>query len=341
MTNASQSESFTEQVGSVMFVTFMTFVSVAGALTNFVVIFSIFLDQNLRTRTNYVVFSLAVSDFFVATVAIPLRLLEELNTSKNTTVPCNVVLALTIVFDGVSRLNIVLISIDRFVAVRFPFSYTIKYTSRKFVLIAIAVCWTMMWTFSICILNGVGLRSKDGENVEELSREKSKICLLSSTLSEAAVMTFTIGFCTVPMLVVVPIYFYLVKKSHWHMKKIQDLHRGVEANFNSDGSDFNARKQRQELALRQGKRTKMVAVLVCLFLFLVAPITIIDVIETLGNKFVPSYLSKSAVCLIYLSTVVNMFVYAAFNREFRDAFLRIFTAFQKQFLRLKIGENRR
>lgn len=340
MTNASQSESFTEQVGSAIFVTFMAFVSVAGALTNFVVILSIFLDQNLRTRTNYVVFSLAVSDFFVATVAIPLRLLEELNTSKNTTVPCNVVLALTIVFDGVSRLNIVLISIDRFVGVRFPFSYA-KYTSRKIVLIAIAVCWTTMWTFSICILSGVGLRSKDGENVEEFSTEKSKICLLSSTLSEAAVMTFTIGFCTVPMLVVAPINFYLVKKSHWHMKKIQDLHRGVEANFNSYGSDFNARKQRQELALRQGKRAKMVAVLVCLFLVFVAPITIIDVIETLGSKSVPSYLSKSAVCLIYLNTVVNMFVYAAFNREFRDAFLRIFTTCRKQFSRLKIGENRR
>ena len=64
----------------------------------------------------------------------------------------------------------------------------------------------------------------------------------------------------------------------------------------------------------------MVAVLVCLFLILVAPITTIDVIETLGNLSVPPYLSKTAVCLIYLNTAVNVFVYATFNGAFREAF---------------------
>ena len=68
----------------------------------------------------------------------------------------------------------------------------------------------------------------------------------------------------------------------------------------------------------------MVAVLVGLFLILVAPITIIDLIETVGKVSVSPHLSTTAVCMIYLNAALNMFVYAAFNTAFREAFHRIF-----------------
>ena len=315
--------------GKIAFVTFMVFISVIGALANFTVILSIFANRNLRTKTNYVVLSLAVSDFFVSTVAIPLRLLEELSSSKSTLVPCNVVLAFTIWFDGVSRLSIVLMSLDRFMAVKYPFSYD-NYASKRAISIAIVVFWTTMGTFAICLLSGLGVRNEEeAENVEAdfISRKRSHICFLSSTLSEAAVVTFTIGFCSVPVLIVVPISCYLVQTSYWHIRKIQDLHESVQANYNLGQTDMNTRNQSQELVLRHRKRAKMVAVLVCVFVVLVAPITIIDVIETFADLSVPSYLSKSAVCLIYLNTAANMFVYAALNREFRDAFYRILKVF--------------
>ena len=328
MKNATHEEAFTTLTGRMAFVTFMVFISITGALANVMVIFSIFFNHSLRTKTNYVVFSLAVSDFFVATIAIPLRLLPELTTSTTMLVPCNVVLAFTILFDGASRLNIVLISLDRFIAVRFPFFYE-THASKRAVLIAITGFWTILGVFATFLLSGVGLRAKE-EHAEDLTSNASNICLLSTTLSEAAVMTFTIGFCSIPILVIVPINYYLVKKSYWHIKKIHDLLESVEANSNLERSD-NMRKRSQELALRHRNRAKMVAVLVCLFLILVAPITIIDVTETLGNLSVPSYLSKPAVCLIYLNTAVNVFVYAAFNGAFREAFKRMFVRL-KEFL---------
>lgn len=176
-------------------------------------------------------------------------------------------------------------------------------------------------------LSGVGLRVNE-EHTEDSTSNASNICFLSTTLSEVAVMTFTIGFCSIPIIMIVPINYYLVKKSNWHIKKIHDLLKSVEVNSNLERSD-NMRKRSQELALRQRNRAKMVAVLVCLFLILVAPITIIDVIETLGNLAVPSYLSKTAVCLIYFNTAVNVFVYAAFNGAFREAFKRMFVRFKE------------
>lgn len=320
MKNSSQGEILTLQAGRTAFVTFMAFISVAGALANAMVVLSVFINQNLRTKTNWIVLSLAVADFLVATVAIPLRLLEGINTSSTVLVSCNVVLAFSILFDGVSRLNIVLISFDRFMGVRFPFLYD-KHASKSVILILIAGFWIVMGVFAICLISGVGLR--DGKD-DFKEGNASKICLLSSTLSKAAVMAFTMGCCLFPLLIVIPVNCYLVKKSHWHAKKIQDIHKGLHANYSQDEIETNSRKQSKDVVIRQRKKAKMVVVLVCLFVVLVAPITIIDVTETLGNLKVSPYLSQTAVAMIHLNTAVNVFVYAAFSKAFREAFLRIF-----------------
>ena len=316
MGNGTNGENlFVAQAGRITFLTFMACISVTGAFTNAMVIFSIFANRNLRTNTNYIVFNLAISDFFVATVAIPLRLLGDLNGSKASLVSCKVVIALTVLFDGLSRLNIVLLTFERFVAVRFPFWYE-RHASKTTVLVANAVCWTLVGIFAISLLSGIGIRKK----TSELTRETSTICLLSTTLSKTAVMIFTIAFCSVPILIVVPVNCYLIKVSYRQMRTMHDLHMSVEAN--SDRS--NSTREQRDFAAAQRKIAKMVAVLVCLFVILVAPITIIDLVETLGKVSVQSYLSETAVCMIYLNAALNMFVYAAFNKVFREAFRRIF-----------------
>ena len=314
MSNESQGNaSFVDQGGTAVFIAFMACISLTGALTNAIVIFSIFTNHNLRTRTNYIVFSLAVSDFFVASVAIPLRLLGDL-------VSCNVVVALTILFDGLSRLNIMLLTFERFIAVRFPYWHE-RNASKRTILIAVAVSWAVMATFAISLISGVGIRHEKDENNEELAAKSSTICLLSTTLSQAAVLTFTIAFCLIPILVVVPANCYLIKVSYRQMRTIHNLNMSVEANSVDQSNDTRAKR---DFTLAQKKLVKMVAVLVCLFLILVAPITVIDLIETVGKVSVSSYLSTTAVCMIYLNVALNMFVYAAFNTAFREAFHRIF-----------------
>ena len=193
-------------------------------------------------------------------------------------------------------------------------------TKRAAVINAIVSCWASMGIFSTTLLNGVGIQEKhDARNVE-LARDTSTICILSTTLSEAAVIIFTIVFCSLPMLIVVPVNCYLIKVSYRKMKKIHDLHVSVEANLDEQQST----PEQSDFSVKQRKIVRMVDVLVCLFVLLVAPITIIDLIETLGKVVVPCYLSKIAVCMIYLNAAVNMFVFAAFNKIFREAFRGIF-----------------
>ena len=94
----------------------------------------------------------------------------------------------------------------------------------------------------------------------------------------------------------------------------------VQANLDQS----NDTRVQRDFTVPQKKLVKMVAALVCMFVVLVAPITIIDLIETLGKVSVSPYVSITAVCMTYVNTALNMFVYAVFNTAFREAFYRIF-----------------
>ena len=147
-----------------------------------------------------------------------------------------------------------------------------------------------MGTFAISLMSGAGIRHEKDENNEELVQKSSTI--LSTTLSEAAVIIFTIPFCLIPILVVVPVNCYLIKVSYRQMRTIRDLRASVEVNLDQSHGP----QVQREFTVAQKKIVKMVAVLVGLFLILVAPITIIDLIETLGKVSVSPHLSTTAEC---------------------------------------------
>jgi len=78
----------------------------------------------------------------------------------------------------------------------------------------------------------------------------------------------------------------------------------------------------------------MVITLVGLFVILVLPITIIDLMGVFGVSDVPPLVAKIAVCMIYTNATINVFVYAGFNGEFRRTFREIFRAVKARVVRL-------
>ena len=78
----------------------------------------------------------------------------------------------------------------------------------------------------------------------------------------------------------------------------------------------------------------MVITLVGLFIILVLPITIIDLMGASEVSSVPPLVAKIAVCMIYTNATINVFVYAGFNGEFRRTFCEIFRCVRAQVVRL-------
>ena len=78
----------------------------------------------------------------------------------------------------------------------------------------------------------------------------------------------------------------------------------------------------------------MIITLVGLFIILVLPNTVIDLIGAFGESHVPPLIAKIAVCMIYTNATINLFVYAGFNGEFRRTFCEIFRSVKAQVVRL-------
>ena len=78
----------------------------------------------------------------------------------------------------------------------------------------------------------------------------------------------------------------------------------------------------------------MVVVLVGLFIVLVLPITLIDLLGAFEQSSVPPIVAKIAVCMIYTNATINVFVYAGFNGEFRRTFGQIIQAGRARFASL-------
>lgn len=326
---------------TVVTATFMMLVSVVGTVGNLLVILAILYKRRLRTIPNYFLFDLAVSDLLNVSLAVPLRLVEGFQPGS---IPCRAVIAVTVLFDGLSRINVIFISIDRFIAVKFPFAYNV-YMTQITVAVLITSGWIVMTAFAILPLWGVGSAST------EILRHNQGLCFFSTNLSKAYLLVFLIVFCLLPLILVTPINCFLLKASYRQMRVIRDQHLNLESTIaGTNILEFSVsnvsvagyqprnsvRQQNQPTAflLRQRKVVRMVIVLVGLFIVLVFPITLIDLLGAFGQSSVPPIVAKIAVCMIYTNATINVFVYAGFNGEFRRTFGQILQAGRAQFASL-------
>ena len=322
---------------------YMFLVSVVGSAGNVLVILAIVYKRRLRTIPNYFLFNLAVCDLLNCSLAIPLRLLEGFQPGS---IPCSVVIALTVLFDGLSRLNIIFISIDRFIAIKYPLGYSL-YMTQKSATALMTSGWLIVVVFSILPVMGVG-----SAPTEILSNNQG-LCFFSTNLSKAYLLVFLIALCLLPLILATLINFFLLKTSRRQMRVIHDqqasiciesgiveisaTNTNVTFSFDSEAaSSLEVRHyKRKILALRQRKVVKMVIILVGLFIILVLPITLIDLVSAfVAESGVPSFVAKIAVCMIYTNATVNVFVYAGFIGEFRRAFSQLIRAGRAWFVSL-------
>ena len=95
----------------------------------------------LRTVTNYYVISLAVADLLVGLVGIPSAISTSVGLPRDFHA-CLLMTSLLMLLCTGSIFSLVAVTLDRFWAIMYPFSYTTTMTTRK-ALAVIAACWTL------------------------------------------------------------------------------------------------------------------------------------------------------------------------------------------------------
>uniref|UniRef100_A0A3Q1JQ38 G-protein coupled receptors family 1 profile domain-containing protein n=1 Tax=Anabas testudineus TaxID=64144 RepID=A0A3Q1JQ38_ANATE len=136
---------------SMIIYTLLSSISLFTVFLNLLVIISLSHFRQLHTPTNLILLSLAVSDFLVGLIVMPFQILFTEPCwllGDLVCVLCNVVPFITVCASVVSM---VLISVDRYVAICDPLNYPSKVT-RKRVRICVLLCWISCTFYSFMIL---------------------------------------------------------------------------------------------------------------------------------------------------------------------------------------------
>uniref|UniRef100_A0A673LAJ5 G-protein coupled receptors family 1 profile domain-containing protein n=1 Tax=Sinocyclocheilus rhinocerous TaxID=307959 RepID=A0A673LAJ5_9TELE len=133
----------------IMFV-FFSLLSVWTVFLNLLVIISISHFKKLHTSTNLIILSLAVADMLVGLIVMPIeatRLIETCWYFGDTF--CRLFLTIMGLLFSVSLSNLVLIAVDRFVAMCHRLLYPQKITTTK-TLIIVSLCCTFLLLECFC-----------------------------------------------------------------------------------------------------------------------------------------------------------------------------------------------
>ncbi|XP_026232420.1 trace amine-associated receptor 4-like [Anabas testudineus] len=127
------------------------FISVLTAALNLLLIIAISHYRQLHSPTNLLLLSLAVSDFLVGFLVMPVEILMMGSCWVLGDLVCALYFFLPVILISASVGNMVLISVDRYVAICDPLHYSTRIT-HKIVTISVSLCWTCSVFYSVFLL---------------------------------------------------------------------------------------------------------------------------------------------------------------------------------------------
>lgn len=114
-------------------------------------------SRNLHTPTNVILLSLAVSDLLVGLAGMPIAIIFQQSCWYLDQILCVASYLTTFILSSASIGNMVLISVDRYVAICHPLHYPSAITSGR-VKICVSVCWIWSVIYNIVLLKDHLLR---------------------------------------------------------------------------------------------------------------------------------------------------------------------------------------
>nr|ANO38999.1 GCR018 [Schmidtea mediterranea] len=194
-----------------------TILSLATACGNLLVLISFCIEGQLRTISNYYLLSLAVSDFLIGIISMPLYstfLIMQFWPFNSTT--CDLWLSLDYTVSNASSANLVLISYDRYKTLTCPLTYRCKRSPRKTIII-ILLTWiicALLWTPLIYIWPII-----DGKRT--VPQGKCYVQFMeSSTL--LTLLTCAIGYL-IPLFIIIVFAIQIYRVTRHRNKNLQTL----------------------------------------------------------------------------------------------------------------------
>ncbi|XP_049449470.1 trace amine-associated receptor 13c-like [Epinephelus fuscoguttatus] len=277
-------------------------ISVLTVTLNLLVIISISHFKKLHTPTNLLLLSLAVSDFFVGLLMFFQIILID-GCWLLGDLMCILYYALDYIITSASIGTMVLISVDRYVAICDPLQYSTKVTQKR-VQVCVCLCWMCSaFCHSLLLM----------DNLEQPGRYNSCsgecVVVINYIAGIADLFLSFIGPVTVIIVLYMRVFVVAVSQARamrFHIAAVT-LHQSVKVTVN-----------KSEL-----KAARTLGVVIVVFLICVCPYFCVALSgqDTLLNASSAAFV----ICLFYFNSCLNPVIYAFFYPWFRNSIKLIVT----------------
>ncbi|KAM4709550.1 alpha-1D adrenergic receptor [Discoglossus pictus] len=299
---------------------------------NIMVILSVACNRQLQTVTNYFIINLAIADLLLSTTVLPFSAtLEVLGFWAFGRIFCDIWAAVDVLCCTASIMSLCIISIDRYVGVKYSLKYPTIMTEKKAVIILI-----LLWVSSMVISIGPLLGWKEPPPPDDRDcsiTEEPGYALFSSLFS-----------FYLPLLVILVMYFrvYIVarrttksleagvkKERNKSMEVVLRIHcRSVMEDSNTNSRNKHTFRSSLSVRLlkfsREKKAAKTLAIVVGVFILCWLPFFLILPLGSFFPSLKPSEsVFKVIFWLGYFNSCVNPIIYPCSSKEFKRAFIRL------------------
>ncbi|XP_056323334.1 trace amine-associated receptor 13c-like [Danio aesculapii] len=203
---------------NIMYV-FFSLLSVWTVFLNLLVIISISHFKKLHTPTNMIILSLAVNDLFIGLIVMPIQAIKQIETCwyfGDTF--CGLSLILIGVIFSASFSNLVLIAVDRYVAVCHPLLYPQKITITN-MLMSICLCWVYYSAYNTAFVINNGYF--DTSYSTEVCYGDCPVIMSFGWIVTDLFMSFIL-----PCVIMITLYLRIFYVVHQQVKVINSLMKG-------------------------------------------------------------------------------------------------------------------
>nr|XP_033783685.1 alpha-1B adrenergic receptor [Geotrypetes seraphini] len=305
---------------------------VFAVVGNILVILSVACHRHLRTPTNYFIVNLAIADLLLSLTVLPFSATREiLNHWVLGRIFCDLWAAVDVLCCTASIISLCVISIDRYIGVRYSLRYPTIVTRKKALLALLAV-----WIFSMVISIGPLLGWK------EPAPSDDKVCIITEELFYVIFSSLCSFYIPLTVLLVMYCRVYVVAKRITKNLEAGEMKEGSDSkeltlrihSKNIHGDSFNSKPKghhpRGSLSLkllkfsREKKAAKTLGIVVGFFVLCWLPFFLTLPVGAIFPVLKPTPpLNKIIFWLGYFNSCINPIIYPCFSKEFKRAFIRI------------------
>uniref|UniRef100_A0A8C5E788 Melanopsin-A-like n=1 Tax=Gouania willdenowi TaxID=441366 RepID=A0A8C5E788_GOUWI len=282
---------------------FVLVIGTLGITGNALVMFAIYSNKKLRNLPNYFILNLAVSDFLMAFTQSPIFFINCLYKEwVFGEMGCKVYAFCGALFGITSMINLLAISIDRYLVITKPLQ-TIHWSSKRKTTLAILVVWLYSFAWSLAPLIGWSSYIPEGLMTS---------CTWDYVTYTAANRSYTMMLCCFVFFIPLGIIFYCYLRMFLSIRKTG---REVERL----GTQVRKSTLIQQKSIRsEWKLAKIAFVVIVVYVLSWSPYACVTLISWAGHANILSPYSKAVPAIIAkASAIYNPIIYAIIHNKYR------------------------